>query len=108
MMASLDGDVYRRCTRYSPAAMKSSNTFCFFSFIPASCHAWPYSPPPRRLAVAHTPPSSSHAGTSERKVGFVVMSKPPYAYNMVGFVPSSAMPRRCVMNIGTRVPSFDG
>jgi hypothetical protein len=34
------------------------------------------------------------------------MEKPPYAYSMVGFVPSFVMSRRCVMNIGTRVPSL--
>jgi hypothetical protein len=37
---------------HSAAAMKSSNTFCFFSFVPASCHASPYSLPPRMLTLA--------------------------------------------------------
>jgi len=39
-------------TSHSPAAMKSSNTFCLRSNMPARCHASPYSPPPRRLGCA--------------------------------------------------------
>ena len=58
--------------------MKSSKTFCFFSFIPASCHASPYSLPPRMFAVAQTPPRSRNAGTSGRNEGSVAMSNPPY------------------------------
>ena len=34
------------------AAIKSSNTFCFFNCVPASCHFFPYSPPPRKLGTA--------------------------------------------------------
>jgi hypothetical protein len=45
---------------HSAAAMKSSKTFCLSSFVPALCHASPYSPPPRRLATASTPPRSIH------------------------------------------------
>ena len=37
-MASLAGDVYLLAMSHSAAAMKSSKTFCFFSFVPASCH----------------------------------------------------------------------
>ena len=42
--------VYLFAISHSAAAMKSSNTFCLLSFVPASCHSSPYSPPPRRLA----------------------------------------------------------
>ena len=51
-MASFGVEVYFSLIRYSAAAMKSSNTFCFFCSRPASYHAWPYSPPPRRFATA--------------------------------------------------------
>ncbi len=64
MMPSVCGEAYVSWTRYSAAAMKSSNTFCFFSNIPASCQASPYSLPPRMLAVTQTPPRSRNAGTS--------------------------------------------
>ncbi len=37
---------------HSAAAMKSSNTFCLRSRMPARCQASPYSPPPRRFATA--------------------------------------------------------
>lgn len=50
MIPSRSGRVYPSLTRYSPAAMKSSNTFCFLSSIPARCHDSPNSLPPRRLA----------------------------------------------------------
>ena len=65
MMPSFAGEVYFSLTRYSATAMKSSNTFCFFSRLPALCHASPYSAPPRMLTVTQMPPSSSQAGTSE-------------------------------------------
>ena len=51
-IASLGVEVYLFAISHSAAPMKSSNTFCLFFFIPASCHASPYSPPPRRLATA--------------------------------------------------------
>ena len=44
--------VYLSLIRYSAAAMKSSNTFCFCIFVPAMCQSSPYSPPPRRLTCA--------------------------------------------------------
>ena len=66
MIPSFAGEVYFRATSYSATAMKSSKTFCFFSSMPARCHASPYSAPPRMLAVTQTPPCSSHAGTSAR------------------------------------------
>ena len=50
--ASFDGLVYLLAISHSAAAMKSSNTFCFFSLVPASCHASPYSLPPRMLTLA--------------------------------------------------------
>ena len=65
-------------TRNSAAAIMSSNTFCFRSSDPALCHASPYSAPPRRLTVTNTPPSSSHAGTSARYAGRMLIEKPPY------------------------------
>ena len=77
MMPSVCGDAYFSFTRYSAAAMKSSKTFCFFSNIPASCHASPYSPPPRMFAVAHTPPRSRIAGISGRKRGSSELPNPP-------------------------------
>src|SRR5207249_353981 len=57
--------------------------------------------------VAHTPPRSSHAGMSLRNVGSVAMSNPPYPDSIVGFAPSFFRSLRRVMNIGTRVPSFE-
>ena len=77
MMPSRLGDVYCSLIRCSAQAVKSSNTFCFFSNIAAWCQVSPYSLPPRMFAVAQMPPRSSHAGTSERNVGSVAMSKPP-------------------------------
>ena len=43
-MASFSFDVYFLAMRWLAAAIKSSNTFCFFSNIPALCHSSPYSP----------------------------------------------------------------
>ena len=77
MMPSFAGDVYFSLTRCSATAMKSSKTFCFFSSRPASCHASPYSAPPRMLAVTQTPPISSHAGTSWPIGGSVLIENPP-------------------------------
>ena len=63
--AALDRQLARAaCTcssiSHSAAAMKSSKTFCFCSFVPAWCHSSPYSPPPRRFAdrvdAAHLQP----------------------------------------------------
>src|SRR5258707_7645001 len=68
-IASLGVDVYLLATSHSAAPMKSSKTFCLFFFIPASCQASPYSPPPRRLATAYTPPSSSHVRLEAENVG---------------------------------------
>jgi hypothetical protein len=76
-MASLPGDVYLLATRYSAAPMKSSNTFCLRSSFPAWCHASPYSPPPRRLGTAYTPPISSHAATDALNAGCSETLKPP-------------------------------
>ena len=38
----------------------------------------------------------------------MLMSKPPYAYNRVGWLPSRASPLRAVMKMGMRVPSVHG
>ena len=51
-MASFAGEVYLLAMSHSAKAMKSSKTFCLRVRVPASCHASPYSPPPRRLAWA--------------------------------------------------------
>ena len=64
-------------TRYSAAAMKSSNTFCLRAFLPASCHSRPYSPPPRRFATARVPPSSSHDAKTGENHGVIDALKPP-------------------------------
>lgn len=37
---------------YKIAAIKSSNTFCFCIFVPATCQSSPYSFPPRKLTCA--------------------------------------------------------
>ena len=76
-MASRDGWVHFSAISHSAAAMKSSNTFCFCSFIPAWCQASPYSPPPRMLAVASTPPRSIHPSQAGTNLGTSGMSKPP-------------------------------
>lgn len=44
--------VYFWAIRYSAAAIKSSNTFCFCKTVPDSCHFLPNSPPPRIFATA--------------------------------------------------------
>ena len=36
----------------NPLDIKSSKTFCLFILVPAKCHFFPYSPPPRKLATA--------------------------------------------------------
>ena len=43
-IASRSLDVYLFAISHSAAAMKSSKTFCFFSFIPCLCQSSPYSP----------------------------------------------------------------
>ena len=52
LMASFLVHVYLLSTRYSAAAMKSSNPFCLLSNLPALCHFSPYSPPPRMFGIA--------------------------------------------------------
>ena len=76
-IASFGVDVYFSSISHCAAAMKSSNTFCFCSFVPALCHASPYSEPPRRLATAKTPPISSHTSTGTLNAGCCAMLKPP-------------------------------
>ena len=77
MIASFSCEVYFSAISHSAAAMKSSNTFCFFTFLPAWCQSSPYSPPPRRLATATTPPMSIHAAYSTENNGVSEMLKPP-------------------------------
>jgi hypothetical protein len=62
-MASCSGVVRPSRISVSAAAWKSSNTFCLRSSIPARCHSSPSSLPPRRLAIAYTPPASTQAST---------------------------------------------
>ncbi|OQC41568.1 MAG: hypothetical protein BWX61_01416 [Bacteroidetes bacterium ADurb.Bin035] len=69
--------------------MKSSKTFCFRSFIPASCHFLPYSPPPRILGTAYIPPFSKNGITFMLNVGNTLILKPPYPYSNVGLLPSN-------------------
>src|SRR5690606_12181584 len=105
-IASFGVDVYLFAISHSPAAMKSSKTFCFLSFAPFSHHSLPYSLPPRRFATAYTPPITSHGIRATENPAVIGTLKPPYPYRIVGFVPSSLRPFLCVMNIGTRVPSL--
>ena len=77
-MASRSGRVQPPSpTSHSAAAMKSSNTFCLSSCVPALCQASPYSPPPRRLAEANTPPRSIHTTLDAEKRGWIEMLNPP-------------------------------
>src|SRR5690606_40942147 len=48
-MANFSDEVYLFSIKYSAAAIKSSNTFCFCILVPALCHFLPYSPPPRKF-----------------------------------------------------------
>ena len=91
---------------HSAAAMKSSKQFCLVSFMPPWCQSLPYSPPPRMLATAYTPPISIHTSRVTRNDGVIGMLNPPYPYSSVGFLPFSERPFLCVMNMGTRVPSL--
>ena len=89
------------------AAMKSSNTFCFCSFVPALCHASPYSEPPRRLATAKAPPISSqtqHGHAECRLLRDVEAAVAVQHHRRLAVLDEVAL--ACVMNIGTRVPSL--
>ena len=78
--------VYLFSIRNSPAAMKSSNTFCLFNNRPPLCHFSPYSPPPRMLGYARTPSNkSTKANNVMLKLGWIEMLNPPYPYKRVGF-----------------------
>ena len=76
-MASLGVEVILSAMSHSAAAMKSSKTFCRLSFRPASYHSRPYSPPPRRLAMAETPPISSQTMRDTENPGVRDTLKPP-------------------------------
>src|SRR6266567_1826137 len=91
-MARWSLSVYFCEIRNSPAAMKSSKTFCFLSSIPARCQSSPNSAPPRRLASANTPPCSNQRYRSPTKLGVRLMLKPPYPVNRVGFFPLGSSP----------------
>ena len=45
--------------------------------VACRCHFSPYSPPPRMLAMAYTPPISSHAMCAGLKVGSMEIPNPP-------------------------------
>src|SRR5215510_9400833 len=76
LIASLELTVYLLEISHWAAEMKSSKTFCFLSFIPTRCHSSPYSPPPRRLGTATTPPISIHTTLLGEKDGVRETSKP--------------------------------
>src|SRR5579863_1197964 len=48
IIARREEDVYLRSIRYSAQAIKSRQVFGLVSFMPALCHASPYSPPDRK------------------------------------------------------------
>src|SRR5216683_7139464 len=106
-IASLSAVVYLLAIRYSAAAKKSSNTFCFFSNIPPLCQFSPYSPPPRRLGCAQNPPCSIHHTHSGFHFAPRLMLNPPYATISAGAFPFAFTPFFDEINIGTRVPSLD-
>ena len=71
MIASLSRVVTPVSTRWSAQAMKSSKQFCLVCSRPPWCHATPYSPPPRMLAIAKTCPCSSHCSRAGENDGFI-------------------------------------
>src|SRR3972149_6505249 len=66
---SLGVEVYLFSMRYSAAAMKSSKTFCLFSFRPASCHSLPAPPAPRIFPPPPPPPPPQPGGVGAREAG---------------------------------------
>ena len=76
-MASFGDDVTLLAISHSAAAMKSSKTFCFLSLVPPWCQVSPYSPPPRRLGWANTPPRSIHTRLAGLNAGVSEMLNPP-------------------------------
>jgi prolyl oligopeptidase len=67
------GRVYFALIRYSAAAAKSSNTFCFLVRLPVLCHSSPNSPPPRMFATTYTPPRSNQSRRVKSKLGAMLM-----------------------------------
>ena len=67
-IASRLDEVYFCAINHSAAAIKSSNTFCFFSFFPFSCHSRPYSPPPTRSFRARARPRHDDQGLLDRNI----------------------------------------
>ena len=89
-------------------ARKSSNTFCFFVSLPASCHSSPNSPPPRRFAVATTTPRvEQERARGCRSPASARCRSRRSRQERRGSAPSRFAPFGCRMNIGTRVPSFE-
>ncbi|MNX61878.1 hypothetical protein D3C86_928170 [compost metagenome] len=78
LIAKKSDDVYLSAIKCSAAAMKSSKTFCFCILVPASCHFFPYSPPPRKLTATKTPPISSQTAFEILKLGVRLTLNPPY------------------------------
>src|SRR5439155_779030 len=76
-MARLRVLVHPPAMSASPAAWKSSKTFCFLPSIPARCQLSPYSPPPRRFGSAKRPPASTHAAAPGKYAGVREMLNPP-------------------------------
>src|SRR5690606_40366659 len=68
--ARYSGDVKPSLIKYSAAAIKSSITFCFCIFVPASCHFSPYSPPPLRLTIARSEERRVGKECSMRELGY--------------------------------------
>jgi hypothetical protein len=77
-MPSCFGVVQLFAISHSAAAWKSSKTFCLVAPMPARCQSSPSSPPPRRPAIAYTPPASTQARIVAEYAGVSGSPKPPY------------------------------
>ena len=77
LMAMRRGRDHPEAPSHLAQSQKSSKTLCLFASIPALCHERPYSPPPRRTAMAKRPPRSTKAAQPTLNSGVIGMSKPP-------------------------------
>ena len=69
-MASWDGEVSPVSTSHCAQSMKSEKVLLLCSMRPASCHAFPSSPPPRMWAMTiRTPRSRRLSCALEKMVG---------------------------------------
>ncbi len=107
MIASRSARVTPVSTRWRSQEAKSSNTCWLAVSLPLSCHPSPYSAPPRRFAIASTPPCSSHTSRVGSNHAFCEMPDPPYPVRMAAADPSRGVAGANTSNIGTRVPSAD-